>query len=54
MRDAFRTIRNEISGQFLSIRQQHDAILLTKQIDILQKLDNHEQTLLKYEFESSD
>ena len=45
--DAFRGIRGEISSQFQSIRQQHDAILLEKQREILKQLENHEQLLLK-------
>jgi hypothetical protein len=44
--DAFRSIKNEICNQFQSIRQQHDSILLTKQMDVLKTLEFHEQTLL--------
>ncbi len=44
--DAFRNIKNEICNQFQSIRQQHDSILLNKQMDILKQLELHEQTLL--------
>jgi len=44
--EAFKNVKNEISNQFLSIRQQHDSILLNKQLDILKQLDCHEQDLL--------
>jgi len=44
--DAFKSMQNEISNQFQSIRQQQDSILLLKQMDILKQLDFHEQTLL--------
>ena len=44
--DAFKTVRNEICKQFQNIRQQHDAILLKKQLDILKQLECHERNLL--------
>ncbi|CAF3850268.1 unnamed protein product [Rotaria sp. Silwood2] len=46
--DAFKNIKNEICNKFQSIRQQHDSMLLTKQMDILKQLDTHEQTLLTH------
>ena len=46
IRDSFRNAKNEICNQFQSIRQQHDSILLMKQMDLLKQLEFHEQTLL--------
>ncbi|CAF0782837.1 unnamed protein product [Adineta steineri] len=44
--DAFKNIKSEIYNQFQNIRQQHDSLLLTKQMDILKQLELHEQNLL--------
>ncbi len=44
--NSFKDVKNQICNQFQSIRQQHDSILLIKQLDILKQLDFHEQTLL--------
>ena len=44
--DAFKSVRNEICIQFQNLRQQHDAILLEKQMDILKQLELNEQSLL--------
>lgn len=46
IRDAFKTVRTEICNQFQNIRQQHDAILLNKQLEILKQLEFHERKLL--------
>ncbi|CAF0804985.1 unnamed protein product [Adineta steineri] len=46
--DAFKNIKSEIYNQFQNIRQQHDSILLTKQMDILKQLELHEQNLLTH------
>jgi len=41
-----KSVRNEICIQFQNLRQQHDAILLEKQMDILKQLELNEQSLL--------
>lgn len=46
IQEEFRQIQKKISKQFQEIRQQHDAIFLAKQMEILQQLKRHEENLV--------
>ncbi|CAF2999698.1 unnamed protein product [Rotaria socialis] len=46
--NSFKNVKTQICNELQRIRQQHDSILLTKQMDILKQLDAHEQTLLAH------